>query len=393
MPAVSERALAGGIGAVGGFALGVAVGWWWHPKPKEEAPHYLAIPVAQAVELCARAPDASEARAPPTSPEPEELGALLHAFDSDECLSQLSAARHVAPDDDEFLHVRSYDHSTGVVARMFDTATAGDLPYDRALVTTRDTATIVQALADMARNSCSCVRVLDKDRALMGVLDLADATLFLIRRRFVGIEQPVREALRRCVTVGAETPLLAVVQHLKGDWNYLAVRDREECLVSQASVLRCLYQRVQEEGRDDLERMTAVECAFTEAVYSADATAQAVLAHLVLNQLRSVALVVGGDIAGVLSLSDVKCLLLVSGRIDELLAMPALEFVEASRAIVGQASGQPIRPVGDVVSCLPTDTAYHVLHTMVHNDVHTVFVVGDGVVRAVTTGDLLRALL
>jgi CBS domain-containing protein len=386
---MSERLLAGGIGA--GFALGVAVGWWLHPKPRRDADLYVAVPVAvpvaQAVEPNERAPEAVQIRR--ASP----LAAPLRAFDSDECLSQLSAARQVAPDDDEFLHVRSYDHTTGVVARMFDAATAGDLPYDRAIVTTRDTETITQALAAMARNGCSCVRVLDADGELLGVLDVADATLFLIRRRFVGIEQPVRAALRRCVTVGPDTPLPAVVQHLKGDWNYLAVRDREECLVSQASVLRCLYQRVQEEGRDDLERMTAVECAFTEAVHSADATARAVLAHLVLNQLRSVALVVEGDIAGVLSLSDVKCLLLVQGRIDELLAMPALEFVEASRAIVGEASGRPPRPVSDVVSCRPTDTAYDVLRAMVHHDVHTVFVVGDGVVRAVTTGDLLRALL
>jgi CBS domain-containing protein len=295
-------------------------------------------------------------------------------------------------DDDDYLHVQCYAglQSAGAVAEILDSTAVGTLPYDRVVVTIPSDALMTSALQMLGGGSCLRVTA---DGQELGVLNVVDAAVFLLQREFAVVAgEPIARALRACGSVGPLTTLRSAVRYFARGYDYITVRGKSDCLVSQASVLRFLHQH-HASGAGRLPDLQAADCLIgrTAEVMTrpADDPVRRTLRHMISNEIRAVSLMRDKNVVAVLSLSDVKCVAATDNLAPlrtELLDKSAVEFLRISRR-----NG---RPVNELVACGLETPVDQVLELMVTAAVHTVVVLDDGrYAGTVTTASLLSGLV
>jgi CBS domain-containing protein len=298
----------------------------------------------------------------------------------------------------DFLHVMCYDNpcepTTGLARHLL--IQAGDLPYDRVVASIDADSSVQQALALLAKNRSSCVRV---DRVSGScVMDVIDATVVLLQPHLSTIGQPVGSVTRLCASVGPSLSMQFAVQYLKQGYDYLTVRGREEGILSQAGVLRWIKQflTASPEYVSVFEGLTAGDIANKPMTWPADATARSALHSCLRNQTRSLALVdVDTHVVSVLSLSDIKCL---AGATPEetmnMLSGSAFDFVLKSREVVAQLWDTHARPIDKIVHARADTPILDILGLVVTEDVHCIYILdGRRCTGVISTLDLLNYLV
>lgn len=302
-------------------------------------------------------------------------------------------------DDDGYLHVMcdtdnysEHPPEAGAPRSILLGLTAADLPYDKHVIKVSADTNAKEAVQMLASSTSQCLLIEQHRQGKnphhpVGVLDLTDATVWLLQNQLSGADRSVKKALRWCVTVSPRTSLMRVTQYLKQGWEYAAVEGGG--LVSQGAILRYVYRTV-----------TCPPTGFTLAHLrkgtrevcptSATAITREVLWELVRCGGRSTVLVDEAGVAvGVISVSDVRFLTSAdSDQVKHLLSLPCSEFVATSRGPDG-------RPVGDVIGCTWDTTVWEALAILVNERVHTLFVLDltRRPVGVITTHDMMRMLL
>lgn len=310
-------------------------------------------------------------------------------------------------EEDDYFHVRYYSsvEGMGILKKVTENMTAADLMYDRVFAKiSRDTSAI-EALGLLSQHRTSCLCVEDEEGKLRGIVDITDVTSFLTQS-IVGTAQPIRGILRHCAFVKGSMPLNSVVSVMQRGWTYVAVEGAEGeyyDIVSQGLVLRYIHShlKVMEDNMPS-ELHQTIQDVFAEKYTEVTCVSEQSTSRHAFNTMlssggRCILVTEDGrcDTApkGVLSMSDIKVLSKCCDdqtRIDSLLSMPVLSFVETSRSEVGVS-----RPSSDIVRCAPTSSLMDVLDAMVLSDVHNVYVIDDETkpIGIISTSDLLRVLL
>ena len=297
--------------------------------------------------------------------------------------------------EDDFLCVRRFNDGSDVSNSMSG-ITAGMFDSDCKFVFIDDDMNIREALQLMLTEMSSCGVVVESrndDKIVKGIVDIRDITLATVGSDLVPLGMKINDIVKRFVYVTPGARLSEIIGHFDQGLRYIAVYDRGsnsvQKVISQGSVLRHFYQHIaavdiHESDSIWKKDIRALNLGSQSFVYKCrrDDTAATALRMILKNGITSLPIVDDAQtVVGVISLTDIKYLAfeeLSQAQIVTCLHEHVETFVQNSRTFVASRYGVPFREVDMIVKCKRTDSLYTVLHTMMSEGVHHVYVLEDG---------------
>lgn len=297
------------------------------------------------------------------------------------------SAELIEEDDSEFLHIRYYADTGGVLGAMVVGLKAADISYDRVSVVAREDTNVLKAIKMLSEQNTTCLCVESITGSLMGVLDMADAAAILMMERSNNHDMTIRDCLKHCTLASKNASLVSVVSAMQQGWSYVAVdgetQEAPYHIVSIGRLIRYLHASLKMATglyHDQLESPLSsfFPYGYTQPItISHESKARSAIACMLSSGTRCLLAIeenTGAPVC-VMSMSDVKVLSKVCEdheSLDRLLDMTLPEFVQVSRAAVGVQ-----RDLGSVVSCSSSDSLISVIKKFVSSRVRTLYVMCD----------------
>ena len=289
--------------------------------------------------------------------------------------------------DDSFTYVTKTDAS--VAASLADIR-AEDWAYDRPIIKVDNECTVRVTLDTLHASGASCALVYDGDR-LVGVVDTPDVLRHVLRASS-SMAQAAANMVRQCVVATPHLTVADICAHMRTGTRYVVIARASggHQLVSQRSLARAVL--------DHFHRDVGMRTALTETttkdlpsfqrviVLTHRRSAREAFEKMAAYGITSLPIVDdNGRACGVISATDV----FYARHSSTHLEMNVLEFVSESR----RDADNP-RSADTVVTCRPGDDMVIALRTMLHHNVHHVYVVDSSVcpVGVVSFVDILRLI-
>lgn len=285
--------------------------------------------------------------------------------------------------DTEFLKIKSYSNDITELKTM----KAKDWIYDKEIISVYENMTVNEALESLTKNSGTCALVFDSESVLLGVMDTHDVLTYILRSSS-SMDSSAKKVVRRCVVADGDTSVSEVCKHLCNGLRYIAIKHLDEYqIVSQRSIVTALYHASKES-----EKMNDI---LENTVYSSDigtmgslitctdtCSAKEAFELMAAYGITSLPIMSGSSVVGVISATDI----LYSRKNTDHLKENVLKYTEFSRIDAGIS-----RDVSTVVSCAVNDKLATVLHTMMHEKVHHIYVMeGSDLKGVISFLDLLK---
>ena len=283
--------------------------------------------------------------------------------------------------------------ATAPLNRIVAAVTVDQVAYDRVLLHTCQETSLLDALSMLPNTRSSGLFVTDALGHMVGVVDVADATVCLLQGSIAKLTCPVQRIISPCGFVREGTALREAITVMQNGLRYVMVGSAENDsyrVISPGAVVRFLRGHLRQERGDAVLYERPLHQVFRDRYQEAlrcvrTVTARQAFKHMLYHQVRSVLLTdEGDDPCGVMSLSDIKCLttqcVARNARLDELLDLPVLDFLAESRRLGDSADP---RPLNQVLSCSTDASVVDVIEIMASHDVHNVYVEQKGCIEGV----------
>ena len=297
-----------------------------------------------------------------------------------------SSQTNTPTDQSDYVNVRYYDDSFRL--KSLQSTRAVDLLIgESSKVRLSDTDTLCNALDALHTNRSITASVYDDHENFCGVLEALDVV-----RGVLGLhlqKGSVRRLLRQCVVAGSGSTVKDIVSHLRRGVRHVALSRVDESIevLTQRKVLECLLHQENDDVSDILStQLMTHDIGTRDPIFCTDkSTAREAFETMAAYSVTSLPIVCGegNEACGVISATDVLYAHNTPDRLDS----PVLQFVTESRADASIS-----REVHTIVSCSASDSVADVLHKMLHEHVHHVYILDrrNTPVGVVSFVDILR---
>lgn len=297
-----------------------------------------------------------------------------------------SSQTNTPSEQSDYVNVRYYDDS--IRLKSLESTRAVDLLIgEQSKVRLSDTDTLCSALNLLYNNRSITASVYDDNNAFCGVLEALDVVRGVLGSHLQ--RGSVRRLLRQCVMAGPGSTVKDIMSHLRRGVRHVALAQLDDSIevLTQRRVLECLLRQEDEDVSDILKTTLVTHDIGTKnPIFCTDkSTAREAFETMAAYSVTSLPIVRGTDseACGVISATDV----LYAHKAPDRLDSPVVQFVSESRADASIS-----RETHTIVSCSPSDSVDDVLHKMLHEHVHHVYILdcGNTPVGVVSFVDILR---
>jgi CBS domain-containing protein len=299
-----------------------------------------------------------------------------------------SVAIETAPEDesedDTFLQIKEYNNEVEILKDSY----AGEWCYDKTLIILSDDTTMNQALEKMHDTRSTCA-LLYTEGSLMGILDTRDIVRFILRSSS-SMSSSAHKAVRRCIIASSNVSVNEICKHLCSGMRYIAVCSTNggHQIVSQRAMVSAImneyYANINLSQHLD-DTPIPLNCLKHLVCCNDNETAKKAFELMSAYNITSLPIIdQNGFARGIISATDI----LYTRKNLESINDSVITFVESSRADANVS-----RNANCIVSCKKNDTLISVLHTMIHEEVHHVYILEEDIpIGVVSFIDILKHL-